>query len=157
MKAVGAGIPARLGADIFVVESELRSQMLRHFWVTTRRTADTALPQVSGRHSGVGPGHCKKRISENDCTSNFLPKCEGSTTVTTLSVRLVTSGRESSHFRETSGPREARHTCRSQPRCMHLDWSSHDQQHSKWPTPMSTTKQHARQCSGCENAGNTRE
>ena len=30
MKAIGAGIPTRLGADIFVVKSELRSEMFGH-------------------------------------------------------------------------------------------------------------------------------
>jgi hypothetical protein len=38
----------------------------------------------------------------------------------TLFVMFITSGKESLHFHETSGPREERHTCRSQPRCMHL-------------------------------------
>jgi hypothetical protein len=33
----------------------------------------------------------------------------------TLFVRFITSGTESSHLHETSGPREERHTCRSQP------------------------------------------
>jgi hypothetical protein len=35
-------------------------------------------------------------------------------------VMLITSGRECSHFHETSGPREAGHTCRLQLRCMQL-------------------------------------
>ena len=38
----------------------------------------------------------------------------------TLFLMFITSGKESARFRDTSGPQEARHTCRSQPRCMHL-------------------------------------
>ena len=63
----------------------------------------------------TGPNCCPRAAWVNGQISPMI-----SVQMLILFLMFITFGKESSHFRETSGPWEARHTCRSQPRCMHL-------------------------------------